>query len=208
MSVGGWVPWHALLSAVIGVQLFAGCWILSKPRGSGWPAVGLPRSVPADDRGGAAVRQPVWRRRPEGSEDDHPKTALTLELIAAMLESGSSLQRALRIVAQALGPANGPAGRTATALELGVPWDQAWRSALGDRQGAELRQALDFAAASGAPSAELISARARMLRRRRHQELERRAAALGVRLVVPLGVCSLPAFLCLGVVPVLLSMGP
>ncbi len=37
---------------------------------------------------------------------------------------------------------------------------------------------------------------------------ERRAAALGVRLVVPLGLCSLPAFVCLGIVPVLLAMLP
>ncbi|MCH6469061.1 type II secretion system F family protein [Sinomonas terrae] len=131
-----------------------------------------------------------------------------LELVAAMLESGSSLHRALRIVTHAVGEGNGSAARAATALGLGVPWEDAWATASGDRLARELHEALDFAAASGAPSAELISARARMLRRERHRELERRAAALGVRLVVPLGVCSLPAFLCLGIVPVLLSMTP
>ena len=34
------------------------------------------------------------------------------------------------------------------------------------------------------------------------------AAALGVTLVIPLGLCSLPAFVCLGIVPVLLAMVP
>ena len=131
-----------------------------------------------------------------------------LELIAAMLESGSSLHRALTIVTHAVGEDHGSAARAATALGLGVPWDHAWATSREDRLAGELHEALDFAAASGAPSAELISARARMLRRERHRELERRAAALGVRLVVPLGACSLPAFLCLGVVPVLLSMAP
>jgi pilus assembly protein TadC len=46
------------------------------------------------------------------------------------------------------------------------------------------------------------------LRRRRNREAEKRAAALGVRLVIPLGACALPAFVCLGVVPVLLSLLP
>ena len=39
--------------------------------------------------------------------------------------------------------------------------------------------------------------------RRRQQEA---AAALGVRLVLPLGVCILPAFLLLSVVPVVISL--
>ena len=31
---------------------------------------------------------------------------------------------------------------------------------------------------------------------------------LGVRLVVPLGLCSLPAFVCLGVIPILVGLFP
>lgn len=205
MSGGGGVAWPALLSTAIGLQLFAASWILARDRGQWWPAMG--RRLTANTGHGKGGRRGI-EDRSAGSGDERSKAALVLELIAAMLESGSSLHRALGIVAQTVGQGNGPLARAATALELGVPWDQAWTSAPEDHLGRELREALDFAAATGAPSADLISARARMLRRKRHRELERRAAALGVRLVVPLGVCSLPAFLCLGVVPVLLSMAP
>ncbi|MEA5453798.1 type II secretion system F family protein [Sinomonas sp. JGH33] len=131
-----------------------------------------------------------------------------LELVAAMLDAGLSVQRALGIAARVSGCGEGPVGRAAAALDLGVPWEQAWPREGLDDDASEIQASLQFAAATGAPSAQLISARARLLRRARHRELERRAAALGVRLVVPLGACSLPAFLCLGVVPVLISMMP
>lgn len=133
---------------------------------------------------------------------------LLLELLGAMLEAGLALPRALEVaagVAEAPGPA---LTRASAALRLGIDWDHAWPDAAGGAAVEEIRSALRFAASTGAPSAELLYARARQLRRSRHRELEKRAAALGVKLVIPLGVCSLPAFLCLGVVPVLLAMLP
>ena len=71
-----------------------------------------------------------------------------------------------------------------------------------------LRDALGFAALTGAPSSAILYAQAARLRRERFRTAEKQAAALGVKLVVPLGLCSLPAFVCLGVVPVLLAMLP
>ncbi|WP_334171197.1 type II secretion system F family protein [Sinomonas sp.] len=206
MSVGGGIAWPGLLAVAVGLQLFAACCVLLRGRGAG-RSLGLVHALP--DRGWRNPLHPASSGlRPTAAGDEFSKAALVLELIAAMLESGSSLHRALRIVAQAVGQETGSVARAATALELGVPWGHAWTDSPEDRLGRALREALDFAAETGAPSAGLISARARMLRRERHRELERRAAALGVKLVVPLGICSLPAFLCLGVVPLLLSMAP
>ena len=37
---------------------------------------------------------------------------------------------------------------------------------------------------------------------------ERAAGKLSVALVVPLGLCSLPAFICLGIVPIIISLLP
>jgi pilus assembly protein TadC len=54
----------------------------------------------------------------------------------------------------------------------------------------------------------MLYAQAARMRRERFRTAERQAAALGVKLVVPLGLCSLPAFVCLGVMPVLLAMLP
>jgi pilus assembly protein TadC len=67
---------------------------------------------------------------------------------------------------------------------------------------------LAFAALTGAPSASILYAQAARERREQFRAAEKRAAALGVKLVVPLGLCSLPAFICLGVVPVLIAMLP
>jgi hypothetical protein len=142
------------------------------------------------------------------ADDLGARAALLLELVAAMLGSGASLPRALSVAADRFGLGETAIGRASASLTLGIPWDEAWPPNRNDPLASAVREGLHFAAATGAPSAQLISAHARLLRRQRHRELERRAATLGVRLVIPLGACSLPAFICLGVVPVLLSMAP
>ena len=96
-----------------------------------------------------------------------------------------------------------------SALAIGADWDTAWHSSgVQAPQLLALRDALVFAALTGAPSSALLYAHAARLRRERNRAAEQRAAALGVKLVVPLGLCSLPAFVCLGVVPVLLGLLP
>lgn len=143
-------------------------------------------------------------------EDGISDPALLLELGGAILESGAPLSRILGILADvAARPWAEPLRSVAAALAIGVDWDAAW-AALG-RSVPELRvfrDALGFAAATGAPSASLLYSEAARVRRGRQREAERRAAALGVQLVLPLGLCALPAFICLGVVPVLLSLLP
>lgn len=64
----------------------------------------------------------------------------------------------------------------------------------------------DDAAAMGAPIGPLLRAEASRKRRVARAEASARAAKLGVRLLVPLGVCTLPAFVLLGVVPMLLAV--
>ncbi|MFJ2507110.1 type II secretion system F family protein [Arthrobacter citreus] len=144
--------------------------------------------------------------------------ALMLDLSAAMLSSGRPLSTVLLVLGETADPPLGAVlRRVVTALELGAGWEQAW--ALGVRAGgraskdavptaALLRDALAFAASSGAPSAAVLHAQATQLRRRRAREAERRAAALGIHLVLPLGLCALPAFLCFTVVPLLLALLP
>lgn len=193
---------------VIGlVSLVAGAALASRG-----PAFRLRRLAEARrDQGGRAPEGPEGRAlieaeagcRPAGGEG----VPLVLELLGAMLQAGLALPRALDIAARTGGSASEDLARAAAALELGADWSHAWPNEPGPDT-KHLRAALQFAATTGAPSAELLFAQARQVRRTRHRELEKRAAALGVRLVVPLGVCSLPAFLCLGVVPVLLAMMP
>ena len=137
-------------------------------------------------------------------------TAMMLELIGAMLDAGAGLGRALALVAELATPElRGPLRPVVAALAVGADWDTAWRSSSTRSPGLlALRDALGFAALTGAPSSAILYAQAARMRRERFRAAEKQAAALGVKLVVPLGLCSLPAFVCLGVVPVLLAMLP
>ena len=60
----------------------------------------------------------------------------------------------------------------------------------------------------GAPSTALLLALADAHRLSERRAAERAAGKLSVALVVPLGLCSLPAFICLGIVPILISLLP
>lgn len=137
-------------------------------------------------------------------------TAMMLELVAAMLDAGAGIGRSLELVAAVSSPRSRDALRpVVSALAIGADWETAWRSSSARLPGIlELRDALGFAALTGAPSSAILYAQAARLRRERFRAAEKRAASLGVKLVVPLGLCSLPAFICLGVVPVLLALVP
>jgi len=137
-------------------------------------------------------------------------TAIMLELAAAALDSGAGLGRALELLAPCSAPTIRESLRpVVAALAIGADWETAWRSSAVQNPAAlRLRDSLAFAALTGAPSSAVLYAQAARLRREEFRSAERRAAALGVKLVVPLGLCSLPAFICLGVVPVLLAMLP
>jgi len=137
-------------------------------------------------------------------------TAMMLELIGAMLDAGSGLGRALELVAPMANEEFSARLRyVVSALSIGADWDTAWRSSGTDSPRlAALQDALGFAALTGAPSSAILYAHAARIRREQSRAAEQKAAALGVKLVVPLGLCSLPAFVCLGVVPVLLAILP
>ena len=136
--------------------------------------------------------------------------AMMLDLVGAMLDAGSGLGRSLELIAGHAAPGLGrPLVPVVSALAIGADWETAWRSSHAvPAPLLALREALGFAALTGVPSSAVLYAQAARLRREQFRDAERRAAALGVKLVIPLGLCSLPAFVCLGIVPVLLAMLP
>ena len=105
---------------------------------------------------------------------------LELELLAIAMSSGASIDRARALVADALA-AGGVVARGADAV-------------------------IALAVRAGAPVADLLRAESFRLRRVARADGPARAAALGVRLMLPLGACVLPAFVLLGVVPLLVSV--
>ena len=59
---------------------------------------------------------------------------------------------------------------------------------------------------AGVPARQLLRSEAEAVRRAAGSAAEERAAALTVRLMLPLGLCVLPAFVLLGVVPMLITV--
>lgn len=169
-----------------------------------------PGDQPGSAGAGTGAGDAPGRGSGEGSVAGLRDTAMMLELVAAMLDAGSGIGRSLELVAASASKDYSKALRpVVSALAIGADWETAWRSSeVRLPEILELRDALGFAALTGAPSSAILYAQAARLRRERFRAAEKRAASLGVKLVIPLGLCSLPAFICLGVVPVLLALVP
>lgn len=130
-----------------------------------------------------------------------------LELLAAVLASGAGLQSSLRVVADAIGePTRSAVREVHLALELGADPASAWRSLESEPALAGLAEAGKRSASSGAPLSAVLQGLAVDLRRRYRAESQVAARTAGVRAVAPLAACFLPAFLLLGVVPVVASL--
>ncbi|MCB7135252.1 type II secretion system F family protein [Cellulosimicrobium marinum] len=145
---------------------------------------------------------------PRRGEDPAPgvESGVLLELLAAAVRAGASVPRALDAVGAAVGGPDG-AGlrRAASALLLGAAWDTAWTGTPARLD--VVRRALRPAWVHGAGPVASLRAAGEALRQDRAAAARTAAARLGVHLVLPLGACFLPAFVLVGLVPVLLSLG-
>lgn len=129
------------------------------------------------------------------------------DLLAACLESGAPPVEALDLVADAVGGLLGARLRTtAAALHLGAEVVEAWRVTGPDDPMAPLARAFSRAATSGSPLAETVALVAEERRRRHRWAAEEAARRAGVLAVGPLVVCFLPAFVLLGVVPLVVGV--
>jgi len=110
------------------------------------------------------------------------------------------------LVAIALGGGVSPATAARWALEAADLARADWVrfSEFGARGGVTL--ALAEAQELGTPLAQRLRVEAERARASALAQLERASERLGVRVLIPLGACILPAFILLGVVPVLMSV--
>lgn len=148
-------------------------------------------------RGGPVRRAASGGR---GTAAGEPDVATVLDLVAAACAAGASIPGALLAVGAALPGAGRSLVRAGTALGVGAGWDAAWPD--GGPVCAALRPAWEDGSAPG----PALRAAAETARRDRHTRALEAAGRLGVRLVLPLGLCYLPAFVLVGLVPVLVSM--
>lgn len=155
---------------------------------------------------------PGWRAgwRPPRATADPLSSAGTLDLFAACLRAGLPAAAAAGAVAPgAPEPLGAVLRRAADLLALGADPVMAWEQATagcGDESVAALARMARRSARSGAGLASAVAE----LAERRRGELEDAAAAraerAGVLIGGPLGLCFLPAFVCLGIVPVVIGL--
>lgn len=131
---------------------------------------------------------------------------VAVDLLSACLASGAPTLRALQVVGPAIEPSlDGDLRRVAAALQIGAVPDEAW-SLVAATEFAPVAVIMRRSAVSGAPVAERLSALAGELRSQLRSQALTDARALGVRTAGPLGVCFLPAFILIGVIPLVASL--
>ncbi|MGK2874994.1 MAG: type II secretion system F family protein [Nocardioides sp.] len=172
----------------------------------GWLLIGGPIGIGA----GLVAAAVTWRvisnaepaqvrRRREQVWADMPQA---VRLLAGALEAGAPVEGALKAVGTAVG---GPVGQMftekAAALGLGVDPSVLWAQWTITPETAALGRSLGHAHTSGVPIAAVVRRLASEAARDRQVAVETRARSVGVRAAIPLGVCFLPAFVLVGIVP-------
>lgn len=153
----------------------------------------------------ARVEPVAVRHRREALRHDLPHV---VSLLAAALRAGAATEQALRVVARALpGPAAERLAGVAARLELGADPEAAWaEAAVRDPALAPLARGLARAHRSGASVATAVERLADELAAEARAQVEDRARAVGVKAAVPLGLCLLPAFVLVGIVPLVAGL--
>lgn len=110
---------------------------------------------------------------------------LGLDLMAIAVSGGASVPRALASVAE-------------VRVRCGLGADE--------NHTAALEEVLALSKRAGVPAAALLRSEASEARRIARSEGQRKAETLSITLMLPLGLCILPAFMLLGVAPLLISV--
>lgn len=144
------------------------------------------------------------RRAAEEVRRDLPHV---VELFAATLRAGVAPADGIALVCAALpGPAADRLAPVAARLTLGLDPATVWAALGDDPQLARLGRSLVRAQESGAPVVAAIERLADDLAESARAETEQRARTVGVKAAVPLGLCLLPAFLLIGIVPLVVAL--
>lgn len=128
------------------------------------------------------------------------------ELLAACLEAGLPLRTASAQVAATLtGPAAELLEQVLTHIRVGQGDADAWRSLRDHPQLGMLAVDLARSVDSGTTMVETLVQHGKRARRHQHAARQATAKTAGVRSVLPLMVCFLPAFFLIGIVPIVAS---
>lgn len=188
-----WLPVAGALSVGVGVTVFVG------------GVVGVVVGPVSGVLAWLVVKRmesPASRRRRESLESG---LSQVVDLLAACLSAGQAPAPALDVIARALddGPVADELLAISRRLRLGVDPVAVWREVGRHPQLGPLGRCISRAVDSGASVSGAMTRLAEDLRRDDRVRLEGRARSVGVKAALPLGVCMLPAFVLVGVVPML-----
>ncbi|GAB3494481.1 type II secretion system F family protein [Nocardiopsis coralliicola] len=172
-------------------------------------AAGLPAALLLGPPLGAAcwwgLRRTAGRpSRPAASAAGLP---LAVDLLAAGVRAGGETTAVLSALAPSVG---GPLGallsEVADRQRLGEAPGRAWAAVGGPPEVAAVGRTLDRAAQTGAPVADLLDRHAEEAREQARVRAAARAQRAAVLVVAPLGLCFLPAFVLIGVLPLVAGL--
>ncbi|MEU6535854.1 type II secretion system F family protein [Streptomyces sp. NPDC047000] len=187
---------------------------LAGAAGAGWMLAGGVTGTVV----GLAAAAGVWwwgrKKRASGSGETYDVTEavrqlpLAADLLAACIAAGAGPVTAARAVGEALG---GPVGDGlacgAAEVRLGGEPADAWRRlAALPGSAAALARLLERADESGLPAAVPVARLAADARTERARAATARARRAAVLITAPVGLCFLPAFIAVGVVPVVIGL--
>ncbi|MDH6214665.1 type II secretion system F family protein [Streptomyces pseudovenezuelae] len=183
VGCAGWVLVGGVAGVVVGLVVAAGLWWWRERQS----AAG---GVRAYDEGEAARQLP-----------------LASDLLAACIAAGAGPVVAAQAVGEALG---GPVGealaRGAAEARLGGEPAEAWRRLAALPGAGALARLLERADVSGLPAAGPVARLAAEARADWTRSATARARRAAVMVTVPVGLCFLPAFIAVGVLPVVIGL--
>ncbi|MCL3817391.1 type II secretion system F family protein [Aeromicrobium wangtongii] len=159
--------------------------------------------VPLTYRAVGRLESTAARRRAARIEADLPGA---LDLVVAALLVGRPPVTAFALAAEATRePLGAELAVVAGRLALAADPETVWRTMAHDPGLAPVGRAFRRAMASGMPVAEIVRGVADELRRERAARQRERSQRVGVRTAAPLGLCFLPAFFLIGIVPTIVA---
>jgi Flp pilus assembly protein TadB len=179
---------------------------------AGWVLVGGLAGVLVGLAAGLGVWRWRQRRRPDpGEEFDAARAArqlpLAADLLAACIAAGASPVMAAQAVGEALeGPVGDRLARGAAEVRLGGEPAEAWRRLASIPGARALARLLERAGESGVPAAVPVGRLAAEARAEWGRTATARARRAAVLVTAPVGLCFLPAFLAIGVLPVVIGL--
>ncbi|MEU7742983.1 type II secretion system F family protein [Nonomuraea sp. NPDC049158] len=147
---------------------------------------------------------------PETRRDSHQITIdlpFAADLMAACLLAGQPVSAATEMAASALaGPLGQRLSWVSRQLRLGADPDPTWAFLAQEPATAQLSRAMSRAAQTGAPVADVLTRLANDARQSTRATSVAAARSVGVKAVAPLGLCFLPAFVLLGIIPIVAGL--